>query len=168
MLRTFTNHKKMQHIIRQIPEAEREEALARGYTIGGMILFPGVRVQGKQTINQARGTHPRIQDRFDLTLECIRRHFVGEESPLSHDIGRYADFFALFGDFPRYVEFFLLQDLVSHDYSSIRFWALFDNFTSSPLPADIGAYRRYRAEMLTCIDARNLRISTSCNSGEAL
>jgi hypothetical protein len=30
----------MQHIITQIPEAEREEALHRGYTIGGMIVFP--------------------------------------------------------------------------------------------------------------------------------
>src|SRR5688500_13579717 len=37
VLRTFSNHKRMKHIITQIPEAEREDALTRGYTIGGMI-----------------------------------------------------------------------------------------------------------------------------------
>ncbi|WP_113903400.1 DUF6994 family protein [Brevibacterium celere] len=35
------------------------------------------------TINGARGLHPRIVDRFDLTLECIRRHYRGEPSPLA-------------------------------------------------------------------------------------
>jgi hypothetical protein len=161
VLRTFARHKKMQHIIKQVPEVEVEEALSCGYSIGGMILFPGVRVQGKQTINQARGTHPRIQDRFDLTLECIRRHYVGESSPLSQDLKRYADFFALFADFSGYVDFFLLQDLVNCDYSSVRFWAPFDDFKTSPLPADIDAYRSYRTKMLTWIGARNRRIASN-------
>ena len=84
-----------------------------GYTIGGMMLFPGNRVGGKMTINGARGFHPRIKDRFDLTVECIRRHYRDEPSPLSDTLARYADFFGLFGDFQGYVEYFLLQDLVS-------------------------------------------------------
>lgn len=95
VLRTFSKHKKMQRIIDEVPEVEREEALRRGYTIGGMILFPGVRVDRKPTINQARGTNAKIQDRFDLTLECIRRHYVGGVSPLTQDLARYAAFFAL-------------------------------------------------------------------------
>jgi hypothetical protein len=52
------------------------------YTIGGMMLFPGNQRNGKMTINQARGFHPRVKDRFDFTVEYIRRHYVAEPSPL--------------------------------------------------------------------------------------
>ena len=48
------------------------------YTIGGMIIFP----QRGFSLNCARGCHQRIRDRWDLTLECIRRYYQGEESPL--------------------------------------------------------------------------------------
>lgn len=48
------------------------------YTIGGMIIFP----QRRFSLNCARGCHQRIRDRWDLTLECIRRYYQGEESPL--------------------------------------------------------------------------------------
>ena len=50
---------------------------------------------------------PRIAGRFDLTVECIRGHYLDEPSPLSDTLARYADFFALFGDFDGYVDFFL-------------------------------------------------------------
>ncbi len=43
--------------------------------------------------------------RFDLTLECIRRHYLDEPSPLSDTLAWYADFFGLFGDFAGYVDF---------------------------------------------------------------
>jgi len=162
IFRAFPNHKKMQHIITQVPEVDREEVLHRGYTIGGMILFPAVKIEGKQTINQARGMNAKIEDRFDLTLECIRRYYVGEESPLTHTLARYAAFFSLFDDFRGYVDFFLLQDLVTNDYSVVRFWAPFHDFTTSPLPSDINAYRRYLNEMLIWIDARNRRIAMGC------
>lgn len=166
VLRTFNTHGKMQHIMSQIPMSEREEALHRGYTMGGMMLFPSVKVEGKQTINQARGMNAKIQDRFDLTLECIRRFYRGDVSPLSRVLGRYGDFFALFEDFRHYVDFFLLQDLVADDYSKIRFWAPFDDFGPSPLPADLDAYLKYRTEMMGWIDARNRRIATCLSSGE--
>jgi hypothetical protein len=35
---------------------------------------------------------------------------------------RYRDFFALFESFRGYVDFFLLQDLVTDDYSGVTFW----------------------------------------------
>lgn len=59
-----------------------------GYTIGSSIIFPGNRIDGASTINGARGFHPRIADRFDLTLECIRRHYRGESSPLASALQR--------------------------------------------------------------------------------
>ena len=36
---------------------------------GGMMVFPGNRIDGKQTINGARGFNRKIADGFDLTLE---------------------------------------------------------------------------------------------------
>ena len=45
----------MAHIIDQIPEAEREEFIRIGYTIGGMMVWPGNKVGGAMTINGARG-----------------------------------------------------------------------------------------------------------------
>ncbi|GAA5220576.1 DUF6994 family protein [Membranihabitans marinus] len=50
-------------------------------TIGGHIVFPAHRRNGF-TINQARGINQKISDRFDLTLECIRRFYRNEANPL--------------------------------------------------------------------------------------
>jgi Family of unknown function (DUF6994) len=143
----------------QIPEVEREEFKRIGYTIGGMMVFPAQRIDGKMTINGARGCHPRIKDRFDLTVECIRRHYLDERSPLSETIARYADFFRLFGDFRGYVDFFLLQDMVTEDYSAVRFFTPFHDFTTSPLPDSVHAYRTYRQLAVEFIESRNRRIA---------
>lgn len=97
----------------QIPEAEREAFNRIVWTIGGSIVFPAELVDGKMTINAQQAFHPRIKDRFDLTLECIRRHYLDEPSPLAPVLARDADFFALFVDFASYVDFFHLQDLVN-------------------------------------------------------
>ena len=114
------------------------------------------------TINGARGFHPRIKDRFDLTVECIRRHYLNEGSPLTNTIARYADYFRLFRDFRGYVEFFLLQDLVTDDCSAVKFFAPFENFTTSPVPEGIDAYRAYRELAIKFIEARNSRMLQSC------
>src|SRR5262245_374857 len=90
---SFSRYSKMAHIIAQVPEVEREEFRRIGYTIGGMMVFPGNKVDGKMTINGARGLNRRIADRFDLTVECIRRHYLDEPSPLSDTLARYGDFF---------------------------------------------------------------------------
>ena len=69
------------------------------YTIGGMMIFPGNPIGAKWTINQARGCLRKISDRLDLTLECIRRHYEGQNSPLDETLAKYNDFFALFESF---------------------------------------------------------------------
>ena len=109
MIPTFTRWQSLKPITEQFPEQENEAFRAIGYTIGGMMIFPSNQIDGKQTINGARGFDRRISDRFDLTLECIRRHYMNLESPLAPTLARYADFFALFGDFPGYVKFFQLS-----------------------------------------------------------
>lgn len=132
-----------------------------GYTIGGMMLFPAFQIDRKWTINQARGCNRLIADRFDLTLECIRRHYLGGTSPLAAALARYGDFFALFRDFRGYVEFFLLQDLVTTDGVAVRIAEPDGNFSRSPVPATPDEYRKYREAMAAFLRARNQRIQRS-------
>lgn len=166
----FAREPRISHIIKQIPSQELDTFKWISYTIGGMMVFPGNRIGGKMTINGARGFHPQIKDRFDLTVECIRRYYLNEVSPLSETFNRYSDFFALFEDFRSYVEFFLLQDLVSKDFSTVKFFTPFDDFKTSPLPACREAYVRYKQLAMDFIEARNSRIDRSrgCDGDNSL
>jgi hypothetical protein len=141
-----------------VTDEENKAFMAISYTIGGMMVFPGNPVDGKWTINQARGCLRKISDRFDLTLECIRRYYVGEASPLSQTLGRYRGFFALFENFSGYVDFFLLQDLVSEHCSAVKVFPPFDDFKAPSVPKDIDTYREYRRLSIEFIEARNRRI----------
>ena len=51
--------RKVPRIKTLIPDGEIEAFNTIGYTIGGMMLFPANKVDGKMTINGARGCHPR-------------------------------------------------------------------------------------------------------------
>jgi hypothetical protein len=159
VMQTFTRWVSMRAITGQFTEAEHADFQAIGYTIGGMMVFPGNQVDRKMTINGARGFTRAIADRMDLTLECILRHYEGGSSPLGETLWRYDDFFALFGDFSGYVDFFLLQDLVSDDYSAVEFFMPFEDFRGSSVPTDVEAYREYRRRSIAFIEARNRRIA---------
>jgi hypothetical protein len=155
---SFVKERRIAHILDELPVEAVGAFRTAGYTIGGMMIFPGNQVDRKMTINSQRGCHPRIKDRFDLTVECIRRYYRGEHSPLFEALDRYADFFALFGDFRGYVEFFLLQDLVTEDCAAVRFFTPFSEFVSWPVPAGAEEYKAYMRNALEFIDARNSRI----------
>jgi hypothetical protein len=129
----------------------------RGYTIGSALLFPKFIGATGTTINRARGFNRKISDRFDLTLECIRRHYIGESSPLADNLADYADFFGLFENFAGYVDFWLLGDLV--DDGEVRFWLPFDNFASRAVPQSVDSYLSYSAARESFITARNERIA---------
>ena len=58
-----------------LSDSEKLKFQQKVRTIGGHIVFPAHRKDGF-TINQARGVNRKISDRFDLTLECFRRHYV--------------------------------------------------------------------------------------------
>ena len=155
---TFTRWVSLRCVTELFTEEENEAFRTIGYTIGGMMVFPGNRIDGKQTINGARGFNRKIADRFDLTLECIRRHYLVQRSPLGETLARYRDFFALFQDFKGYVEFFLLQDLVTEDCSAVRFFMPFDDFNTPSVPSDGDTYKEYRRLSIEFIEARNGRI----------
>lgn len=162
---SFSRARELKHIVGQIPEAETEAFLRIGYTIGGMMVFPSNRADRKMTINQHRGCHPRIRDRFDLTLECIRRHYLDEASPLSATLARYADFLGLFDDFAGYVDFFHLQDLVDEPTLTIEFSLPFEGFGASPLPRSLDSYIAYRQRAIEFIEARNRRVAAYVSTG---
>jgi hypothetical protein len=145
-------------IVRQVPEVEREEFYRISYQMGAMIVFPCNRVGGQHTINQARGVNRAIADRLDLTVECIRRHYLGDSSPLADTLRRYEAFFALFESFKGYTDFFLLQDLVSEDATTVATFPPFRGFDASPLPTTVGEYRDYRDHAVRFVEARNRRM----------
>jgi hypothetical protein len=157
VMQTFTRWVALKPITEQFAESENEAFVRIAYTIGAMIVFPGNRIERQLTINGARGFTRSIADRFDLTLECIRRHSLGQGSPLAATLSRYADFFALFGDFYGYVSFFLLQDLVADD-GSVKFFMPFDDFRPPSVPTDVETYKEYRRRSIEFIAARHHRI----------
>ena len=147
------------------PDQQRYDRLF--YTIGGFIIFP----TRPQSLNQRRGTNASIADRFDLTLECIRQHYLGRtDNPLVDVLRLDADYFRLFGEgadgFAAFVEFFHIQHLASPD--SVRWldghagreWA----FDRPPLPQTIDGYRRYLDNVATFVADRNARIRDWCEN----
>ena len=158
---TYKNVKKMAHIVNQITPDEMNSFFSLCSTIGAFIMFPSKKIDNKMTINGARGINHKIQDRFDLTLECIRSFYLKEKSPLSDTLERYSQFFNLFDNFKGYVDFFLVQDLVEENYSAIKFWHPFNGFDYSPLPKNIEEYQAYKINVIDFLTARNQRILIS-------
>ncbi len=158
---SYRNHKRKTWLTLQI-KADVQVLFDTGSTIGAYTLFPNNRVDKQHTINQARGVNSLIDDRFDLTLECIRLFYVGQQSPLYDTFTRYKNFFDLFDNFKGYIDFFLLNDLVDEN-KNIKFYLPFDNFKTRPTFADIEEYLTYKKGVMDFIKARNKRIYNYAN-----
>jgi len=158
---SYQNHYRKLWITKQIPD-EVEELFNTGSTIGAYTLFPNNRIDGKHTINQARGVNSYIDDRFDLTLECIRLFYLGQKSPLYDTLSRYRNFFKLFGSFIGYINFFLLNDIID-DKQVVRFYLPHDNFESRPTFSSIEDYLKYKDGVMDFIISRNKRIDNYAN-----
>lgn len=154
---SYKNHKRKKWLTEQI-QNEVAELFDAGSTIGAYIIFPNNKIDGKHTINQARGINSYIDDRFDLTLECIRRFYQGQYSPLHDTLFRYESFFNLFKNFEGYIKFFLLEDLVNEN-QTIKFFLPFDNFKTEPRINNVGEYLAYKENVMNFITSRNNRIS---------
>lgn len=153
---SYKSHKRKQWLIQQIPD-EVEELFNVGSTIGAYTIFPKNTIDGNYTINQARGVHSLIDDRFDLTLECIRRFYSGQASPLHDVLWRYKSFFDLFENFSGYVGFFLLDDLVDEE-QLVKFYLPFDDFKTKPAFSNVDEYLLYKKRVMQFIQSRNKRI----------
>jgi len=153
---SYNNHKRKKWLTEQIPN-EVNELFDTGSTIGAYIVFPNNRIDEKHTINQARGVNSLIDDRFDLTLECIRLFYSGGNSPLYDTLLRYENFFNLFDDFYGYIHFFFLDDLLDEN-NKIKFYLPFDGFKTRPSFSDVNQYLLYKKKVVGFIESRNKRI----------
>jgi hypothetical protein len=153
-INSYTRWKRMQQIVGKIPDRDNEAFRDANSTIGAYIVFP----RHKQSINQIRGRHPAIADRLDVTLECIRLHYAGEDNPIGGVLQQNAAWFSLFKDFRGYVEFFFLQDLVTDDFSEVRFHVPFAGFNASALFGNIDEYLTYRLDAMRFVKARGQRM----------
>lgn len=138
------------------------------YAMGGMMMFPGRSIRRQWTINQAKGClKAKIADRLDLTIECIRLHYDGEHAqernPLGPTLLRYGDFFSLFGTFKGYIDFWLLQDLVTLDRTRVLFFMEgdiehYDFTTRYAIPQSASDYATYLCNALDFVEKRNERM----------
>ena len=165
-MRSLKNQRIIDQAREKVEDFEEvyEHLLCRSYSIGSMIIFP-VHVN---SMNQRRGMNILIADRWDLTLECIRRHYAGEESPLTKVIEQDRAFYDLFVDFKGYVDFFFLQDCVSEDYSSVNIWMGDASFRKSGLPETVEDYFRFLLKEHIFLDKRNRRIQDYCIKNDIL
>ena len=153
----YSTHIRKQWLIKQIPKEVIKEFIDFCYTVGGHIIFPCNQIDRKPTINQARGCNSFIDDRFDLTLECIRRFYLGQTSPLYDTLLRYKNFFDLFDNFIGYVQFFLLDDLIDEN-QNIKFYLPFDDFKTPPTFSNVDEYLFYKEGVMNFVGSRNKRI----------
>ena len=137
-----------------------EDYLHKSCTIGGTIIFP----KHQESINQVRGKNKIISDRWDLTLECIRRFYKNEESPLKKVLETDRGFFELFKDFKGYVDFFFLQDCVSPDYEKVNIWQGKGDFSENPRPKTVYEYLDFLDKELDFLNKRNARIEEYCRN----
>lgn len=158
----FRNHVRYANMIRKIKSELPDwfDELERtfdpiSYTIGGMTIFP----QHRYSINQMRGF--RVFDRWDMTLDCIRRYYKGEISPLYKYMLADKTFFDLFVDFRGYVDYFFFQDCVTDDYSKVIFWDGNGNENEKKYPQSSADYKLWIERELDFLDKRNKRIANS-------
>jgi hypothetical protein len=115
-------------------------------------------------MNQARGCSVKICDRWDLTLECIRRFYAGEPTPLDKALEKDREFFNLFVDFKGYVDFFLLQDCVDENYN-VKFALETTLFDSKPMPKTLDEYQMWIDSQIDFVTKRGRRIEEYIHKG---
>ena len=161
---TYSKWDKMKNIVSHISLDEMNEFKTLCTSIGGYMIFPAKKVNNQFTINQSRGINKKICDRWDLTLECIRLYYSNQPSPLSRTITNYSSFFKLFKNFKGYVQYFLMQDLVSKNYESVNFYLPHTQFNTNPIPKTLKEYYTYMNNVKKFIKKRNSRIERYCKS----
>ncbi len=171
MINTYSHWKRQKDIMDRISFSEINEFNRISNTIGNFIIFPRkpndekyTYLHHSNTINMKRGAGC-IKDRFDLTLECIRRFYLNmennvlynntEDNPLYEVFKTYVFFFEKFKTFEDYCKFFLLDDLVDENYKKINFFIPFENFQVDGLPKSVDEYFEYKKNCINFIKRRN-------------
>ena len=163
IINTYLHWSTLKGLKSQVDKKDYDDFNNIAHTIGSYIIFPLNPLgtpRSIETINTGRCKSPNcmIKDRFDITLECIRRYYLSIESPLTETIKRYDYYFKLFINFRGFCDFFLLQDLTRNNYSEINFFLPFSEFVLNPHPKTINEYNEYRKKAIEFVKCRNKRI----------
>ena len=138
VIHTYTRWESMRPIIEQFPRRTTRISALSCTPSARCMVWPANRVDGKLTINGVGGFNRSISERFDLTVECVRRYYLGASSPLGLTFGRYQRVLrAVLVHFHGFVEFFLLHDIVTDDCSRVKFFMPFDDFKPPAVPRDV-------------------------------
>lgn len=164
IITTYTQWKRCKYYIEKISNNIKIEFDKKAHTVGAFIVYPQNKINGLPTINMERGTNASILDRFDLTLECIRLHYLRDENPLKDVLNRYKFFFDLFGTFKNYCQYFLLDDLVDEDYTNINYFINSKAPFYKPLPSTESEYIEFVKNAMNFINKRNNRIQKYIDS----
>ena len=143
VIATYRFAERARQIVDQLPDDEVQRFDYVGYTIGGTMVFPSNRVDGKPTINGACGFMPHDHWRPDgLTLSASAATTWATRAHPRRDPCPLCGVLALFQDFRGYVDHFLLQDLVTETTRLCGSLAV--RHGSSPVPANLTAYLPFR------------------------
>jgi len=164
IITTYIQWERCKYYTEKINNKIKMEFDEKAHTIGAFIVYPKSKINGLSTINMERGTNASILDRFDLTLECIRLHYLQNENPLKDVLNRYKYFFDLFGSFRNYCQYFLLDDLVDNDYNSIKYFVNNRTAFNKPLPSNESEYIEFVNNAMEFITNRNKRIQQYIDS----
>ena len=140
-----------------------DEYAKTDYTIGSSIIFP-ISIGGVPigyTMNKARGLNQQVHDRFDYTLECIKRYYdKNTNNPLQSALEKSSAFFDIFNGFDEYVHFFFLEDLIDRDGNVISFTNKID--FDNPFPTNKDDYYKCLSNTMEFVKKRNKRIQDWC------
>lgn len=152
ILITGQRYERIRKVLEDVPNYRQfvEEFVRKAYTIGNFIIWP----KHNNSINQVRGTCPGICDRFDLTLDCIKKYYNGETSELYDVLVGDKKFFDLFVDFNGFVDFFYLGAWVDKEYKVINLSPGNDVLPDNS-PKNSTAYIKYVENALGVIEQRN-------------
>ena len=160
LINSMTTWPHMTEVLAHIPEEEQEAFRRRASSVAATGLWPKRRGPSGQSINQARGMNRKIADRLDLTIECIRRYYAGQESPLAPVLEDAARFFGLWPGWDAWVRWWLLDDLVDAE-GQIRWFLPFTEFgKEQPWPSTPRSWRVYRDRCVDFIDQRAERMTS--------
>jgi len=158
IIQTYSDWEETKTLIKKINYEKFAEFQNIGNTIGSFIIFPSNNIDNLPTISQERFANIRICDRFDLTLECIKRFYDKIDNPLYETLKRYENYFELFTDFKGYCTFFFLNDLTLDNFSRINFFLPFNDFYALPIPKTTKEYNIYKKNVIKFYKCRNNRI----------
>lgn len=158
LINSMTHWRRLQSALTSIPESEQRVFRRRASSIAATGLWPQRIGEAGHSINQARGVHRQVADRLDLTVECVRRHYAGQDSPLAAVMENASDFFALWPGWRSWVQWWLLDDLVDEE-GQLKWLLPFTDFGNEEAwPTTPAAWRSYRDRCLDFIDGRAARI----------